>query len=159
MTNPSIEKQLLAELVTKLELSDFCIVTADTTVRETIDTMRSLRRNCAFVVGRGTKLIGLFTDRDVLKRVVTHPETWDQPVESIMTPTPQTIPLTASAQDALQLMEAGHFRNVPVINERGAPIGNITHYAVLRFLSDHYPQAVYNLPPDPTNFADEREGG
>ena len=45
-------------------------------------------------------------------------------------------------------MENGHYRNVPVVNERGAIRGNVTYYAILKFLTDHFADVVYNLPPD-----------
>ncbi len=155
----SVESQLLTEPVHQLDLSDYCIVTADTSVRETVERMRLLRQNCAIIIGKGTQLVGILTDRDVLRRVVTHPETWDQPVETVMTAAPDTILDTAATGDALRMMEAGKYRNVPVVGTKGVIRGNITYFSVLKFLTDHFPGAVYNLPPDPTNFAQERDGG
>ena len=43
----SVEKQLLDETVGQLELTGFCLVTADTTVRETVERMRAMKTNCA----------------------------------------------------------------------------------------------------------------
>jgi CBS domain-containing protein len=155
----SLEKQLLAEPVHQLNLSEYCIVTADTTVRDTIERMRIMRQNCAFVIGKGTHLIGILTDRDVLMKVAADPQTWDQPVETVMTPSPDTVRPNATTGDALRMMEEGHYRNVPVLNEQGLIRGNVTLFAILKFLTEHFPEAVYNLPPDPTNYAEEREGG
>jgi len=159
MPTSSIESQLLTEPISQLDLSDYCIVTADTSVRETVEQMRDLKQNCAIIIGKGTHIAGILTDRDVLKRVVTQPETWDQPVEMVMTPAPDTIRASATTGEALNMMENGHFRNVPVVNEKGVIRGNVTYYAILKFLTDHFPEAVYNLPPDPTNFAQDRDGG
>jgi len=154
-----IESQLLAEPIRQLDLSNYCIVTSDSTVRETVERMRIMRRNCAFIVGKGTHLIGIVTDRDVLRKVVNKPETWDQPVETIMSKSPGTISPDATTGEALRSMEEKHFRNVPVIDSKGTIYGNVTHYAILKFLTDHFPEAVYNQPPDPTNFAEQRDGG
>lgn len=155
----SVESQLLTEPVHQLDLSDYCIVTADTSVRETVEQMRTLRQNCAIIIGKGTKLVGILTDRDVLKRVATQPETWDQPVETVMTAAPDTLPDTAPTGEALRMMQAGKYRNVPVVSNKGVIRGNLTYFSILQFLTDHFPGAVYNLPPDPTNFAQERDGG
>jgi CBS domain-containing protein len=155
----NVELELLAEPIEQLDLTRYCLVTADTSVRETVDRMRALRRNCAFIVGKGTHLIGIFTDRDVLKKVVNHPEVWDQPVEMVMTRAPNTIAPNATTNEALRLMEEHHFRNVPVVDQHGTLHGNVTHYAILKFLTDHFPEAVYNLPPDPDQFAEQRDGG
>jgi CBS domain-containing protein len=159
MSAETVESQLLAESIRQLDLSDFCMVTADTTVRDTVERMRATRQNCAIIIGKGTHIVGILTDRDVLKRVVTAPETWDQPVETIMTPEPQTVSDDATTGEALHMMHEGHYRNVPVVNGRGVIVGNVTHYAILKLLTDHFPEAVYNLPPDPTNYASDREGG
>jgi len=159
MTRSSVESQLLTEPISQLDLSDYCIVTADTSVRDTVERMREMHQHCAIVIGKGTHIVGILTDRDVLQRIVTHPETWDQPVETVMTPEPDTIRRGATTGEALRMMEDGHYRNVPVVNEKGVIRGNVTYYAILKFLTDHFAQTVYNLPPDPTNYADDREGG
>ena len=149
----------MTEPIRQLDLTEYCIVTADTSVRDTVERMRLKRQNCAIIIGKGTHIVGILTDRDVLKRVTTSPETWDQPVEAVMTATPQTIAVEAATGEALQMMDEGHFRNVPVVNARGVIAGNVTYYAILKLLTDHFPQAIYNLPPDPTNYAQDREGG
>lgn len=159
MPASSVESQLLTEPISQLDLSDYCVVTADTSVRETVEQMRDLHQNCAIVIGKGSRVVGILTDRDVLKRVVTRPETWDQSVDTVMTPDPNTIRAGATAGEALNMMEEGHYRNIPVVSEKGAIRGNVTYYGILKFLTDHFPAAVYNLPPDPTNFAQDRHGG
>lgn len=155
----SVEKQLLDKPVGQLNLSDFCLVTADTTVRETVERMRATKQNCAFVVGEHTRLLGIFTDRDVLRKVVNHPDTWEQPVSSVMTYRPDHVQPSASTREAMRLMLEHHYRNLPVVSATGTVLGNVTHFSVLKFLTDHFPQEVYNLPPDPTNYASQRDGG
>jgi CBS domain-containing protein len=103
-------------------------------------------------------LVGIFTDRDILRRVVDAAETWNHPIEEVMTPTPLTVNSTDSADTALNLMNERHFRNVPVLDETGAVIGNLTHYAIVKYLADHFPESVYNLPPDPDRVARNRDG-
>jgi len=159
MTSSSVESQLLAETLARLDLSDYCLVTADTSVRDAVGRMRVTRKNCAFIIGRGTQLIGILTDRDVLNRVATAPDVWDAPVSTVMTPAPDTLPPDAETAAALRLMEQGSYRNVPVVDQHGTITGNVTHFAILKFLTAHFPQAVYNLPPDPTNYPPERDGG
>jgi CBS domain-containing protein len=156
---PDIVNQLLSEPIDHLNLTDFCVVTTDTTVRETVERMQVMRQNIALVIGKGTHLVGVLTDRDVLHRVVNSPEHWEQPVTAVMTPEPQTLLSQATAAEALRMMEDGDYRNVPVINENGVLRGCVTYYAILKFLADHFSQTVYNLPSDPTNFASNREGG
>jgi CBS domain-containing protein len=159
MAIPTIETQLLNEPIGQLELSNYCIVTSDTSVREVIGRMRTMRQNCALVVGKGTYVIGVLTDRDVLQKIVDHPETWEQPVEQFVTETPVTLPPEARTAEAIRMMEQNNFRNVPVIGKHRTLHGNVSHYSILKFLTDHFPKAVYNLPPDPENYAATRDGG
>lgn len=159
MANSGVESQLLTEPISHLDLSDYCIVTADSTVRNTVERMQATHTNCAFVVGKGTRLVGILTDRDVLQRVATQPPTWDQPIESVMTKTPDTLPPTATTGEALRQMEARRYRNIPVVNQHGVIQGNVTYFGILNYLTAHFPQAVYNLPPEPDNFAEQRDGG
>lgn len=154
----SIEHDLQAEKVTTLDLSEYTIVESGTSVRETIARMESTGHNCAFVTRNG-KLTGIFTDRDVLRRVVDRPDLWDHAIDEVMTHNPHTVKASQTAGEALALMESLHFRNTPVINEAGEIVGNLTHFALIRYLADNFPEEVINLPPEPDQFGEDRYGG
>lgn len=153
----SLEYDLRQEQVIHLNLTEFTAVEIGTSVKATIDKMRAESHNCAFVTEDG-QLVGIFTDRDILRRVVDAPESWHRPIEDVMTPSPLSVKLTDPADAALNLMNQNHFRNVPVLDENGTVIGNLTHYAVIKYLADHFPESVYNLPPDPDSVASDRDG-
>jgi CBS domain-containing protein len=55
-------------------------------------------------------------------------------------------------------MDEKHFRNVPVVNDNGQVIGNLTHHAIIKYLADRFPESVYNLPPDPDRVTSNRDG-
>ena len=154
----SVETDLHTEPVAQLDLSEYTLVESGTSVRATIAKMRAENHNCAFVTKNG-KLTGIFTDRDVLRRVVDRPDLWDHPIQEVMTHQPKTIRADQPTGDALQIMNDLHFRNTPVLEEDGDIAGNLTHFSIIRYLADHYPEAVYNLPPQPDQYAEEREGG
>jgi len=153
----TLEQDLQTELVAHLDLSEYTLVDSETSVREVVNRMRADGHNCALIVESG-KLVGIFTDRDVLRKVVDAPETWNRPIRELMTPAPKTVTPNAPVHEALDLMHAGHFRNVPAVDESGHVVGNLTHYSVVRFLADHFPEEIYNLPPDPERFPHARDG-
>jgi CBS domain-containing protein len=153
----SLVKDLKAEQVIHLDLRIFTAVKVGTTVRETVEAMRQENHHCAIVTDRGN-LAGIFTDRDLLKKVVDAPETWDGPIEAVMTPAPITVNSKDPADKALALMDEKHFRNVPVVNDNGQVIGNLTHHAIIKYLADRFPESVYNLPPDPDRVTSKRDG-
>jgi CBS domain-containing protein len=152
-----LEYDLRQEQVIHLNLTEFTEVESGTSVRATIQKMREENHNCAFVTRQG-RLTGIFTDRDILRRVVDAPDSWDQPIETVMTPQPLTVNTTDPATAALNLMNEKHFRNVPVLDNSGAVIGNLTHYAIIKYLADRFPESVYNLPPEPDRVTRNRDG-
>jgi CBS domain-containing protein len=123
-----------------------------------IEKMVSEKHNCAFIT-KDNRLFGIFTDRDVLRRVVDNPEIWDHPIDEVMTHNPKSIRSNQPAGDALKIMNELHFRNTPVLNEEKKIIGNMTHFAIIRYLADNFPAEVYNLPPNPGNYGENRHGG
>ena len=143
----SLVNDLQKEQVVHLDLSQFTAVKVGTSVRETIEEMRKANHHCAIVTDDGV-LVGIFTDRDLMRKVVDVPETWDHPIEEVMTVSPITVNSTDPANIALTLMDEKHFRNVPVVNDKGLVIGNLTHHAIIKYLADRFPESVYNLPPD-----------
>lgn len=152
-----LEYDLRQEQVIHLNLTEFTEVEIGASVRATIEKMRQEDHNCAFVTDKG-RLVGIFTDRDILLRVVDKLENWDRPIEAVMTPQPYTVNSTDSADAALNLMHEKHVRNVPVLDTNGAVIGNLTHYAVVKYLADRFPESVYNLPPEPDRVVRNRDG-
>jgi len=154
----SVETDLHTEPVAHLDLSEYTLVESGTSVRDTIAQMRDERHNCAFVT-KNDKLTGIFTDRDVLRRVVDRPDLWDHPIEEVMTHRPKTLDADQPTGDALRIMNELHFRNTPILEDDGSIAGNLTHFSIIRYLADHFPAAVYNLPPKPDHFGEEREGG
>ncbi|MGE0859303.1 MAG: cyclic nucleotide-binding/CBS domain-containing protein [Gammaproteobacteria bacterium] len=80
----------------------------------------------AIVVVDGERLAGIFTERDALFRVVAEgrdPQT--TPVGEVMTANPTTIDADKPFARALELMHAGRFRHVPVV-DNGRPIGIVS---------------------------------
>src|ERR1043166_7948839 len=120
-----LEEDLRREKVSHLDLSSFIQVEAGTRVSDILAQMRRERRNCVLVT-TGDRLTGIFTDRDVLQKVVDAPSTWDAPVDDLMTRDPETVRPDDPVSDALRLMNAGRYRNVPVVAENGTLCGNLT---------------------------------
>ncbi len=67
----------------------------------------------AVVVVEGGRLVGIFTERDVLRAVATG--TVDGPVGDTMTRAPETIGQDEATSHAAALMIHGGFRHLPVV--------------------------------------------
>ena len=153
----NIEQELSAEVVSHLDLSSFTQVPSGTPIFEVLNIMRD-QQVSAVLVNKEEQLAGLFTERDVLTQVADEPSTWKLPVEEMMTASPQTLSPDAAVQEALHLMNAGHYRNVPVVDGNGGIVGVLSQNSIVKFLTDHYPREIYNLPPDPESIPRTREG-
>ena len=80
----------------------------------------------AVVVVDGTRLVGIFTERDALFRVIAaglDPKTTK--LAQVMTAEPRSITPSATFGNALHTMYEGGFRHVPVV-EGGRPVGMIS---------------------------------
>jgi CBS domain-containing protein len=152
-----LEQDLRAEQVAHLDLSVFTTAERGTTVAQVLTQMRRTKHGCTLVTHAG-RLVGIFTERDALVKVIGCPETLDAPIEAVMTPDPSTVGPADPVATALSIMNRGHYRNVPVVAADGSIVGNLTHYAILKFFSDRFQQEVYNLPPDPDQVPSAPEG-
>ena len=79
-------------------------------------------------------------------------------VAEVMTPNPVTVQPKESVSIALQRMEEGGYRHLPVIDEAGRPVGVLSVKRIVHYLVEHFPALVYNHPPDPTRVPDAAEG-
>ncbi|MEO8507340.1 MAG: CBS domain-containing protein [Betaproteobacteria bacterium] len=95
------------------------------TVREASRTMQQHNVGALLVVD-GTRLVGIFTERDALFRVLAdgrNPETTR--VSDVMTTQPQTIHPDEPFVSALRVMHKGRFRHLPVV-EFDRPLGMVS---------------------------------
>lgn len=96
-----------------------------TTVTEAARLMKESHVGAVLVVEDG-KLVGVFTERDALFRVIAEGrDVHATRLEEVMTQNPQTIHPDKPFPDALHVMYEGGFRHVPVVEE-GRPIGMIS---------------------------------
>lgn len=71
------------------------------------------------LVARGDVLVGIFTERDLLARVVAAGRDLDTPLVEVMTANPDTIAADAPIKDAIRQMNECGYRHLPVIeNDR-----------------------------------------
>lgn len=99
---------------------------ADTTVRAAAITMARHETGAILVVDDQGRLAGLFTERDVLNRVVAQGLDPDSTqLSTVMTADLQTASPDKPLAHALHMMFEGGFRHVPVVEE-GRPVGMVS---------------------------------
>ena len=70
-----------------------------------------------------------------------------QPVETLMTSQPRTLDLEQTIRDAIELMQTGRYRNVPVIDDAGRLAGVVRQSDLLKYLAESFPEELLILPP------------
>lgn len=94
-------------------------VAPETPIRQVVALMADRHLGSMVVVDAGEQPVGIFTLSDVLKRIVLPGTSLEQPISSVMSATPQTLPLAANAHDAALAMAMHGIRHVLAVDEGG----------------------------------------
>jgi len=134
-------------------------VAPDATVAEAVTAMNEHRTGCVLVVA-DERLVGVFTERDVLTKVAGRDVDLEAAtVSSMMTPDPECLTLDDGISYALNMMSVGGFRHIPLVDAAHHPTGVVAMRDIVDYIVDTFPEAVLNLPPSPAHgIAREREG-
>jgi CBS domain-containing protein len=87
----------------------------DTSVAEAAKSMVKGRFGSA-VVTRSDVLIGIFTERDVLRAAAAGTDLTTSPLSAWMTKDPETADADVDSEDAAHVMLSGGFRHLPVLD-------------------------------------------
>jgi CBS domain-containing protein len=115
-----------------------------------------------FVTDEAGHLEGVLTERDIFGRLVggdVPPIDLDQPVETLMTRSPHHLHLDDTVRAAIELMQTGRYRNVPLLDDDDVLQGVIRPQDILKYLAEAFPEELLNLPPRPHQLMDRPEGG
>ncbi len=122
------------------------------TVTEAMRAMQREHRGCVVITDDGTarsKVSGIFTERDVLFRIVDRGRNPAAlPLSEVMTPDPEVVPVKSTIAYVLNLMSIGGFRHVPVVDEEHRPAFLVSVRDVVEFLVEAFPREVLNIPTD-----------
>ncbi len=132
-------------------------VEAGTPIGETLARMRTTG-GISVVVCRDGRVTGILTERDVLLKVLGREIDTQAPVDQFMTPDPDTLSPEATVGEALVMMEAGGYRNLPLLDDHGNLAGILRLQDVLEYVAEAFPQEILNLPPRPHQKMEEPEG-
>ncbi len=117
------------------------LVTIDgtATVQQAVKTMAEKSIGAILIVEQG-KVAGIFTERDLMTKVVAKDlDPSATRIADVMTRSPKTVKGNDAAIDSLELMAAGGFRHLPVVDEDEKPIGMVSQRD---FVATTLPQAL-----------------
>jgi CBS domain-containing protein len=131
-----IERSLMEDPVERLLPKKPITVAPSTSVQETIQIMLTRDVGALLVVDAGGKLLGIFSERDLLTRIAgLHSDYAKLPIEKFMTAKPETVTASDTLAFALHKMDVGEYRHMPVIEGDNRPVGMISVRDMLRHIT------------------------
>jgi CBS domain-containing protein len=130
------------------------------------DCLAAIRRtgtgDSVFVVDESGRLAGVLTERDIFGRLAggdVAPIDLSEPVETLMTTKPHHLHLDETVRAAIELMQTGRYRNVPLLDDDDILHGVVRPQDILKYLAEAFPEELLNLPPRPHQTMNRAEGG
>lgn len=158
MPSKSVQELLKEKKVYQVPKGKLLQASPDISVRKAIETMQNEKHGYIVFV-KDKKVVGIFTETDVTRKVLGEKIDWDQPVSSLMKESPVVLKPKDSVGKAIALMGKHRVYHLPVVNDENELQEVLSVRALIRFLSEFYPTEVYNLPPDPDKIIETAEGG
>jgi CBS domain-containing protein len=143
---------LLRESLRALPSRSALVLRSSDTVTDAVRLMQREHRGCVVITEDGSaasRLIGIFTERDVLLRIVDrgkNPATL--PLDAVMTTDPEVLQLNGTIAHALNKMSVGGFRHVPVVDENHRPCFVVSVRDIVEFLVEAFPREVLTISSD-----------
>ncbi len=153
-----LARNLKTDSVSRLHPTPPWRIRPQQSVAEAVALMRQQRVGCVLVCRDDDHLIGLFTERDLMQRVLAAGLPLGVPVELCMTRDPVVVHPKDPIGVAVRRMEEGGYRHLPVVDPAGRPLGVLSVKRIVHYLAEHFPSTIYNQPPDPNAVPREAEG-
>jgi CBS domain-containing protein len=144
----TLEGALVRDTVKLLAPSEPIKLTEDATVHEAITQMAEKRRAAVLAVDAQGRLIGIFTERDLLRRVAVpgRDPRWTR-VGEVMTRKPETLAPDDLICYAINRLHNAGYRTIPLVDAQNRPIGIVTVNDIVQWLAELFPEAIVNLRP------------
>ncbi len=131
-----VERSLLADRIQVLAPKTPITVAPATPVGEVLKLMAEQGIGCVVVVDKD-RPVGIFSERDALRKInASAAQVSDRPIADYMTSNPQTLVADAKIAFAVQRMDLGGYRHLPIMGPGGELVGIISARDILRHLSN-----------------------
>lgn len=112
-TTNGLARSVMEDDLSHIECDESVTVAPDTPVVDVVNQLKARHSGCALVV-QDQKLVGIFTEHDVLKKLTGLKAPSQTTVGTLMSPNPEVLQENDSVATALNKMSLGRYRHVPV---------------------------------------------
>ncbi len=144
--------------VNSMQTDDYVCISPATPLSKAIAAMKEDEGGCAIVCAADGTVVGIFTERDLLNKVIGNEIDLNSPVQDLMSPVVATLTADAIIGEVVTLMNDRGYRNIPLVTD-GKLVGSISVFDVIGYLAESYPKTTMNLPPNPDQVMDSTDGG
>lgn len=117
-------------------------VSVEAAIADAVRVMKAQHTTCVLVMDQGG-MVGIFTERDFLNRIVLPRRSHETPVGEVMTPDPEVLQTTDCITYAINKMVVGGFRNIPIV-DHGIPVAVLR----VRHIVEHLGEVFAELEAD-----------
>ena len=118
---------------------DVLTVEPSDTIGEAAEKMNDGNVGAVVVVEDMVRIVGIVTERDLMRAVAARARAAEARVRHWMTPDPVTIEPDLSIEDAAQVMFDNNFRHLPVVKD-GRPLGIVSLRLLSRWAFESVPR-------------------
>ncbi len=158
MAVKSVETVLKAKRIYEITNPKLVQATPEISVKAAIELMQQNRAGYV-VIAKNKKVVGIFTESDVVQKILERDVNWNDPISKYMTKDPLCLKPTDLVGDAIDLMGEKRLYHIPLIDDNGDLVNVLSVRTLIRFLGEFYPTEIYNLPPHPDQIMETPEGG
>jgi CBS domain-containing protein len=131
-----VESSVLHDPVRTLPFKTPVTISVDAKLGLALDRMVEHSVGALLVVDDEGKLVGILTERDYMRKIVGIVADYAyQPLRAYITADPETVGPDDLLAVALQKMDVGGYRHLPVVEEDGRPVGLISVRDVIRHIT------------------------
>jgi CBS domain-containing protein len=143
-----IRGAVVTEPIAVLHPKQVATVRPNTTVMDAVHLMTTKKIGCVCVT-ENDRLVGIFTERDVLRKIVQPGlDAKKTAVSEVMTRNPETLTAKDKMAFALNKMHVGGYRHIPIVDGNKLT-GIISIRDIADFIVEMFPEGVLNVPPEP----------
>lgn len=152
-----VEDLFQTDPISALGLPSPVSIGRDSSVGAALAAVKSHGMGYVLIVEDG-RPVGIMSEREVLMKIVARDVKYDETVDTYMSHEAESLMLKDPIARAIQLMNEGGERNIPIVDEAGRAVAVLRTLDIIHFLAEAFPAQVMNLPPRPHQLIPEPEG-
>jgi len=130
----------------------------DTPLKQAIELMQQNQAGYVVVMEK-KRVTGLFTEVDLVRKVLEQKVDWNSPICDFMEKDPVILTRQDTVEKVIDIMSDRRIYHIPVVNEQKELIEVLSVRSIIKLLAEFYPAEVLNLPPKPNQIMETVEGG